>query len=57
LSKILSTRDQLESDEYYGAFVSALVPFNIFVIPFIPFGIFMNKSESLLNLNKFLNYT
>jgi Polycystin cation channel len=41
LSKILSTREQLESDEYYGAFISAATPFNIFIIPFIPFGYFM----------------
>jgi hypothetical protein len=57
LSKILSTRDQLESDEYYGAFTSAIVPFNVLVIPFIPFGVLMKKSTNLMNLNKFLNYT
>ena len=55
LLKILSTREQLESDEYYGAFISATVPFNIFLIPFIPFGVFMKKSEKLIKLNKFLN--
>ena len=57
LSKILSTRDQLESDEYYGAFTSAIVPFNVLVIPFIPFGVLMKKSTNLMNLNKFLNFT
>ena len=54
LSKILSTRESLESDEYYGAFISAIVPFNIFVIPFIPLALIMRKSESLVGLNKFL---
>ncbi len=52
LSKILSTREQLESDDYYGAFISAIVPFNLFVIPFIPFGIMMKKSEKLMKLNE-----
>ena len=44
LSKILSTRESLESDEYYGAFISAVVPFNIFVLPFIPLALIMRKS-------------
>ena len=57
LSKILSTREQLENDEYYGAFVTAIVPFNIIVIPLIPFGLFMKKSEKLISMNKFINYT
>lgn len=55
LSKILSTREQLESDEYYGAFISAATPFNIFIIPFIPFAIFMQKSDKLIVFNKVVN--
>ena len=55
LSKILSTREQLESDEYYGAFISAATPFNIFIIPFIPFGYFMQKSDKLIHFNKVVN--
>ena len=54
LSKILSTRESLESDEYYGAFISAIVPFNLLVIPFVPLALIMRKSESLVGLNKFL---
>ena len=54
LSKILSTRESLESDEYYGAFISAVVPFNILVLPFIPLALIMRKSERLIALNKFL---
>lgn len=54
LSKILSTRESLESDEYYGAFISAIVPFNCIVIPFIPFALFMRKSQNLIRLNSFL---
>ena len=51
LTKILSTRDQFESDEYYGAFISGLVPFNIIVIPFAPIAFFMKKSQKLKMLN------
>ena len=51
LTKILSSREQLESDEYYGAFISSIIPFNILIIPFIPFGLMMGKSEKLMNLN------
>jgi len=51
LSKVLSTREQLEIDEYYGAFISAIPPFNVFVIPFIPIAFLMRKSESLILLN------
>ena len=54
LSKILSAREQLESDEHYGAFMSAIVPFNVFVIPFIPIGYLMNRSNKLQLLNKTL---
>ena len=55
LSKILSTREQLESDEYYGAFISAATPFNIFIIPFIPFALSMQKSDKLITFNKIVN--
>ena len=54
LSKILSTRESLESDEYYGAFISAIVPFNILVLPFVPLALMLRKSDSLIRLNKFL---
>ena len=54
LSKILSTRESLENDEYYGAFISAIVPFNILVLPFIPFALILRKSDNLIRLNKFL---
>jgi hypothetical protein len=35
LSKILSTRDEVEYDENYGAFLSAMPPVNILQFPFI----------------------
>ena len=35
LSKILSTRDEVEYDQYYGAFLSAMPPINILQFPFI----------------------
>lgn len=44
LSKVLSIRDQLESDDFYGSYFSAVVPFNVIVMPFIPLGFFMRKS-------------
>ena len=54
LTKILSNREQLESDDYYGAFITAIVPFNVIALPFIPFALFMRKSESLMRLNRYL---
>lgn len=54
LSKILSTRESLESDEHYGAFISAIVPFNSIVIPFIPIALLLGKSDNMIRLNKFL---
>jgi hypothetical protein len=35
LSKILSTRDEMEYDQNYGAFLSAMPPINILQFPFI----------------------
>jgi len=35
LSKILSTRDEVEYDQNYGAFLSAMPPINILQFPFI----------------------
>ena len=35
LSKILSTRDEVEYDENYGAFLSAMPPINVLQLPFI----------------------
>lgn len=36
LSKILSTRDELQHDENYSAFITALSPLNIIMLPFVP---------------------
>jgi len=47
----LSTRDQFEGDEYYGAFLTGLAPLNIVVIPFAPIAFFMKKSQKLKMLN------
>jgi len=35
LSKILSTRDEVEYDQNYGAFLSAMPPINVLQFPFI----------------------
>jgi len=48
LSKILSSRDELNYDQYYGAFLSAMPPINIIQLPFIPFAIYYSHHLDLL---------
>ena len=41
LSKILSSRDEIEYDLNFGAFLSAIPPINILQIPFVPAALSM----------------
>ena len=55
LSKILSTRDELNYDHSYGAFLSAMPPINIIQLPFIPFAlIFRYGDAKLMQVNRLL---
>ena len=47
LSKILSTRDELEYDDHYSAFISGMSPFNFVLIPFFPAALIMKKNPKL----------
>lgn len=51
LSKILMARDEMTFDENYGAFLLAMTPLNVVVLPFLPYGIFSKPSP---NANIFL---
>lgn len=51
LSKILSSRDELQYDECYGAFLTALPPLNLITLPLLPIAIFR---ESDVKFNKFV---
>jgi len=58
LSKILSTRDELNYDQSYGAFLSALPPINIIQLPFIPVAmVFRYGEEKLKAVNLLLMQT
>lgn len=35
LSKILATRDELQHDENYSAFIASLSPLNVIIVPFV----------------------
>jgi hypothetical protein len=47
LSKILSTRDELQYDENYGAFLTSLVPINFITFPFVPYAVFRPANPRL----------
>jgi len=36
LSKILMSRDEMQFDENYGAFLLTMAPLNCIVLPFVP---------------------
>ena len=58
LSKILSTRDELNYDEYYGAFLSAMPPINLIQLPFIPLTVFFRYGDcQLKKMNNLLMKT
>lgn len=55
LSKILSTRDEVEYDENYGAFLSAMPPINVLQLPFIIPAMSMRQGTPLLiQLNEYV---
>ena len=49
LSKILQTRDEMQYDSKYGAFLSQLTPLNIAYIPFLPFAVVDKWNTELVN--------
>ena len=53
LSKVLSTRDELNYDECYGAFLSSMPPINAVQLPFLPMGLLMRYGdENLKKINR-----
>lgn len=56
LSKILASRDELEYDDAYGAYLASLTPLNFVTFPFVPFAIFMPASPRLNNFVMKLQY-
>ena len=50
LSKILSTRDELNYDNSYGAILSAAPPINIIQFPFVPAMTVLRYDTPLLNM-------
>ena len=48
LSKILSTRDEVEYDQNYGAFLSAMPPINILQLPFIAPAVSIRQGTPIL---------
>lgn len=55
LSKILSTRDEVEYDVNYGAFLSAMPPINILQFPFIAPAMTMRQNTpALIKLNEYV---
>jgi hypothetical protein len=55
LSKILSTRDELQYDESYGAFFCSMPPVSIIQIPFVPIAVFLSYGHPLLvKINDFI---
>jgi hypothetical protein len=49
LSKILQTRDEMQYDPKYGAFMSQLTPLNIVFFPFLPLAIIDKFYTELVN--------
>ena len=41
LSKILASRDEIEYDDNFGAFLSSIPPINIIQFPFVPVALSM----------------
>ena len=55
LSKILSTRDELQYDESYGAFFCSMPPVSMIQIPFVPIAVFLSYGHPLLvKINDFI---
>ena len=55
LSKILSTRDEVEYDLNYGAFLSAMPPINVLQLPFIiPAMTMRQNAPFLIQLNEYV---
>lgn len=47
LSKILATRDELQHDENYSAFIAAMSPLNVIILPFVPIFIFFKPNPNV----------
>jgi len=56
LSKILSTRDELQHDENYSAFITALSPLNLIILPLVPIFALMKPNPKLNGLVMKLQY-
>ena len=56
LSKIIWYRKEMEYDPYYGALITTNAPFNVHLILFIPFYIFLKDTRKLNSLLVFLHY-
>jgi len=53
LSKILSTREEMNYDPSYGGFLSAMPPINLVQAPFVPIALFLKKgSKNMITLNR-----
>ena len=48
LSKILSSRDEIEYDDNFGAFLSPIAPINVLQIPFVPAALSMRRGTPML---------
>jgi hypothetical protein len=56
LSKILIARDEMTFDENYGAFLLAMTPLNVIILPFVPYGILAKPSPQMNIFMTILQY-
>jgi len=56
LSKILASRDELQYDENYGAFLTSLTPLNFITLPFVPFAVLQKANPIMNNIVMQLQY-
>ena len=55
LSKILMSRDELNYDVNFGAFLCALPPLNLIQLPFLPVALYLRDNDDrLLKLNHYV---
>ena len=55
LSKILSSRDEVDYDDCFGSFLSAMPPINIIQFPFFPIAISMRYlNPTLILINEYI---
>lgn len=57
LSKILNARDDMTFDENYGAFLLAMTPMNVVVLPFVPIALFSKPSTKMNTFITILQYS